>query len=67
MQFERTLGRGATEGVSCLVLATGRHRPFAEAGDVPDTDSLVKRRRYDQILLGVERGAHHVMVVAGEH
>mmetsp|Transcript_9412 Transcript_9412/g.32760 ORF Transcript_9412/g.32760 Transcript_9412/m.32760 type:complete len:512 (+) Transcript_9412:1111-2646(+) len=44
-----------------------RHRLLAQPRDVPDPHRLVKRGADDQVLLGVEGGAHHVVVVPRKH
>lgn len=44
-----------------------RHGLLAQAPYVPYSHSLVQGGRNHQVLLGVERGTHHVVVVAGEH
>ena len=46
---------------------TRGHGLLPEAGDVPDPDGLVEAGGDDHVLAGVELGAHHVVVVPGQH
>ena len=41
-----------------------RHRLLAQATDVPHAHSLVQGGRHHQVILHVEAGAHHIVVVA---
>ena len=66
-------GIGSSEEVTVDAADDAVGRAFAVAlalvqtGNVPNPHSLVQRRRYEQVILGVEVSAHDVVVVASEH
>ena len=65
MTFEDILdGREIVEGIK---RAWGRIRgALSQTGNVPDAHSLVLRRGYDKIVLGMELRRHHIVRVASK-
>ena len=65
MTFKDILdGREIDEGIK---RARGRVRgALSQTGNVPDAHSLVLRRGYDKIVLGMELRRHHIVRVASK-
>ena len=63
---ELTARKGVIRGDRHGHRTADRHRLACESGEVPDTDGAVEGGGDDEVLSGVEAGAHDVVVVSGE-